>query len=177
MKSCKKIKFSNYFKYVKDFPKKGINFLDWTPLMTNGKIYSQLINEAVKLIKDLDFDMILSPESRGYWLGCPIASQMSKGIVVARKKNKLPRETIKQTFDLEYGQDSLEISKNDIKKNQKVLIVDDILATGGTVDALYKLALKSKAKVVGCLFLARIPISGNDQFFKKNKIKLYIIEK
>lgn len=153
-KSLDKIKNNVY--EIPDFPKKGIIFRDITPLFLDPKLLKKTINEMVNLVKDLDFDVVISPESRGYLFGLPLAIKLKKPFVMVRKPNKLPRKTFSATYDLEYGKDKLEIHQDDIRQNQKVLIVDDVLATGGTIGAIIDLVKQCEAKPVGTLFLIEL---------------------
>ncbi len=169
----KQSKYLKYFVDVKDFPKKGIIFKDWTPLMNNAKAYQSLINNLYKKIKNLKIDVIVSAESRGFWLGCPLAIKKCVRFIPARKPGKLPRPTISSSYDLEYGKNTIEISKGDIKPNDKVLVIDDVIATGGTIEAIIDLVKRSKGKLVGCMFISTIPgCDGYKKLSKKTKIIL-----
>ncbi len=138
---------------VKDFPKKGVLFKDITPVLEDPKIFKIITNKLYDLSKQTKFDTIVSPEARGFWFGLPLAMKAGASFIPARKPYKLPRKTISQSYELEYGGNKLEIHKDSIKPNSRVLIVDDLLATGGTIKAIYKMVKKCKAKVVGCAFL------------------------
>lgn len=141
---------------VNDFPKPGISFKDITPLFLNPELVKETIDEMANLARKLDFDVIVSPESRGYLFGVQLALILNKPFVFVRKKGKLPRPTVCTSYNLEYGSAELEISKDDIKAGQKVLIVDDILATGGTIKAIETLLAKMNANIVGSIFLAEL---------------------
>lgn len=170
----KKYTFQKYIVDVKDFPKKGIVFKDWTPLMNNAKAYKELIDCLYNKIKNLKIDVIVSAESRGFWLGCPLAIKKGIRFIPARKPRKLPRPVISASFDLEYGKDTIEITKGDINKGDRVLVVDDIIATGGTIKAINKLVKQSNGKLVGCMFISNVPgLKGISQL-KRSKIPVFL---
>lgn len=141
---------------VKDFPTKGILFKDITPIFTDPQLVKEIVAEMAHKCQDLDFDVIIAPESRGYIFGIPLALLMNKPFVFVRKKGKLPRKTISVSYALEYGQAEIEIHEEDLKQNMKVLIVDDLLATGGTIHAIQALVNKAHATVVGNMFLIEL---------------------
>lgn len=150
------MKLEKFIADVKDFPKEGILFKDITPLLANGEAFS----EAVRLIKEftvkIGATVIVGPESRGFIFGCPVASDLKIGFVPIRKPGKLPRETIEEKYDLEYGSNTLSIHADAVKKGDKVVIVDDLLATGGTVVATIKLLERLGAEVVGVACLIEL---------------------
>lgn len=148
--------FNDYIADVKDFPKEGILFKDITPLMQNGEAYKASCDEFIKFAKEQGADVIMGPEARGFIFGCPTAYALNIGFVPVRKPNKLPRETVQVSYDLEYGSNTLCIHSDSIKPGQKVVIIDDLLATGGTVEATVKLIEKLGGKVVGCAFLIEL---------------------
>lgn len=148
--------FNDYIADVKDFPKEGILFKDITPLMQNGEAYKASCDEFIKFAKEQGADVIMGPEARGFIFGCPTAYALNIGFVPVRKPNKLPRETVQVSYDLEYGSNTLCIHSDSIKPGQKVVIIDDLLATGGTVEATVKLVEKLGGKVVGCAFLIEL---------------------
>ncbi len=143
-------------KNIPDYPKPGINFKDITPLMADGEAYHYITDVIAKYAQEVGADVIVGPEARGFITGCPVATQLKMGFVPVRKPGKLPREVISVDYDLEYGQDTLTMHKGDLKPGQKVLIVDDLLATGGTMSATIKLCEQSGAKVVGLAFIIEI---------------------
>ena len=154
----------DYITDVVDFPEKGIIFRDISPLMQNGDAYRFAVNEIVEFAKDLGVDKVVGPEARGFIVGCPVAYKMGIGFAPARKKGKLPRETVSVTYDLEYGQSSLYMQKDAIKPCQKVLLVDDLMATGGTLAATIKLIEKLGGIVVGTAFLIELTdLHGRDK--------------
>nr|MBP7654816.1 adenine phosphoribosyltransferase [Candidatus Dependentiae bacterium] len=134
---------------VPDFPKQGIIFKDITPLLGNGKYLNKMIKLFLESVKDLKIDKVLGAEARGFILAAPVAYKLKTGFVPARKPKKLPYKTISQSFNLEYGTDSFEIHTDSIKEGENVLILDDVLATGGTAEALVKLVETLGGKVVG----------------------------
>lgn len=132
---------------IPDFPKEGILFRDITTLLKNGEAFSNLVEMLANELRQYDVDIILAPEARGFMIGAAVAYELGKGFVPARKKGKLPCETASVTYDLEYGEDCLEIHADAIKKGMKIAIVDDLLATGGTAQAIAKLAADRGANV------------------------------
>lgn len=146
----------DYVASIPDFPSKGILFRDITPLMQDGEAFAYACEELKKFAIDIEADVIVGPESRGFIFGCPVAKDLRIGFVPVRKPNKLPRKTISIKYDLEYGSNELHIHEDAIKKGQKVMIVDDLLATGGTVEATIKLVEQLGGIVVGCAFLIEL---------------------
>ncbi|MCM3743447.1 adenine phosphoribosyltransferase [Sporosarcina luteola] len=141
---------------VPDYPKEGISFKDITTIMDNGEAYKYATDQIVEFAKQVGTDIIVGPEARGFIIGCPVAYALEVGFAPVRKPGKLPRETIAVEYDLEYGKDSLTIHKDAIKPGQRVLIVDDLLATGGTVGATVELVEKLGGVVAGCAFLIEL---------------------
>ncbi len=146
----------DYIASIPDFPKKGILFRDITPLMANGEAFKQATEELAAFAEKTNAEIIVGPESRGFIFGCPVAIMRGIGFVPVRKPGKLPRETVSLAYDLEYGSNELHMHADSIKKGQRVLIVDDLLATGGTVDATIKLIESMGGIVVGCAFLIEL---------------------
>lgn len=124
--------------------------------MDNGKAYKYATDQIVKYAKTIDADMIAGPEARGFIIGCPVAYAMELGFAPVRKEGKLPREVIREEYDLEYGTNVLTMHKDSIKPGQRVLIVDDLLATGGTVEATIKMIEQMGGIVAGCAFLIEL---------------------
>lgn len=154
----------DYVTVVEDYPKEGIRFKDITTIMDNGRAYKYATDEIVKYAKDLNTDLIVGPEARGFIIGCPVAYALEIGFAPVRKPGKLPRETISVEYDLEYGKDTLTIHQDAIKAGQRVLIVDDLLATGGTIGATIELVEKLGGIVVGCAFLIELSyLNGRDK--------------
>lgn len=145
-----------YITIVPDWPKPGIKFKDITPLMNNGEAYKYATDQIVAYAKDKQVDLIVGPEARGFIIGCPVAYSLGVGFAPVRKEGKLPRETVKVSYGLEYGKDVLTIHKDAIQPGQRVLITDDLLATGGTIDATIKLVEQLGGVVVGIAFLVEL---------------------
>lgn len=141
---------------IEDFPKEGISFKDITTLLQDGKALKFAIDEIIADLKDKNVDLIVGPEARGFLMGTPVAYGMGVGFVPVRKPGKLPWEVESYEYDLEYGSNTLEIHKDAIKPGQKVAIVDDLLATGGTMEAAAKLIEKLGGEVVSMQFLIEL---------------------
>lgn len=141
---------------VKNFPKEGIDFKDITPLFLDHKKIDFIINEMAMFAKTIDFDVVVGPESRGFLLGLPLALKLKKPFIPVRKKGKLARPVESIDYQLEYGHSTLEITKEDIKPGMKVLIVDDLIATGGTSIAIQNLVKKLGATVAGQVYLIEL---------------------
>ncbi len=149
-------KLKSVIKDVPDFPKKGIIFKDLTPIFKDKKVFKSLIDYLYKRYRNKKPDAIVAIESRGFIIGAPLAYKLGVPFIPARKPGKLPRETYKVTYSLEYGTDGLEIHKDALKKQDKVLIIDDLLATGGTANAVASLVEQSGAKVQEIAFIVEL---------------------
>ena len=149
-------KLVEYVKSIPDFPEKGIIFRDVTSVLQDADGLHMAIDQMQKKLEGVDFDIVLGPESRGFIFGVPIAYNMHKAFVPVRKKGKLPRATISQTYDLEYGTATIEIHKDAIQPGQKVVIIDDLIATGGTTEAIIKMVEELGGEVVRCVFLMEL---------------------
>ncbi|WP_423364603.1 adenine phosphoribosyltransferase [Mycoplasma sp. P36-A1] len=145
-----------YIARVDDFPKEGIVFRDITPLMADGDAFKYATDQFTEYVKSIDADIIVGPEARGFIFGCPVATNLKKGFIPVRKPGKLPRETVCSEYDLEYGSNTLCMHADSIHKGQKIVIVDDLLATGGTVKATIDLIERMGGEVVGCAFLIEL---------------------
>lgn len=156
----------DYVRNIPDFPKKGVMFRDITTVLQDPDGLQLAINSLQENLKDVDFDVVVAPESRGFIFGVPIAYNMKKSFVPVRKKGKLPFETIEQTYDLEYGTATIELHKDAIAKGQKVVIIDDLLATGGTLKAIIDLVEKLGAEVVKVCCLIELPELGGRNLVK-----------
>lgn len=141
---------------VENFPIEGISFKDVTTLLQDGEAYAYAVEKMVESIKDVEFDVIVGPEARGFLVGAPISVAMKKAFVPVRKPGKLPYETVQFAYELEYGSDTLEIHADAIPAGSKVLIADDLLATGGTVGAVKALIEQMGGEVVGAVFLMEL---------------------
>lgn len=149
-------KIEEYVRSIPDFPEEGIIFRDVTSVLQDADGLHLAIDLMQDKIKDLEFDVVVGPESRGFIFGVPIAYNLHKPFVPVRKKGKLPCETISMEYELEYGTATIEIHKDAIKPGQKVLIVDDLMATGGTIEAIIKLIKELGGEVVGSVFLMEL---------------------
>ena len=149
-------KLEEYVKSIHDFPEKGIIFRDVTSVLQDAEGLHLAIDQMQEKLEGVDFDVVLGPESRGFIFGVPIAYNMHKAFVPVRKKGKLPRATISQTYDLEYGTATIEIHKDAIQPGQKVVIIDDLIATGGTTEAIIKMVEELGGEVVKIVFLMEL---------------------
>jgi adenine phosphoribosyltransferase len=149
-------KLEDYVVSIPDFPEKGIIFRDVTSVLQDADGLHLAIDTMEEKIKDLDYDVVAGPESRGFIFGTPIAYNNRKPFVLIRKAGKLPRETVSVSYELEYGQATIEMHKDSIKPGQKVLLVDDLIATGGTTEAMIKLIEQLGGQVVGVVVLMEL---------------------
>jgi len=145
---------------IENYPIKGVMFRDITTLLKDPEGLSDSINKLVDRYKDLNIDKIVAIESRGFIIGAPLAYLLNVGLVLIRKPGKLPAETIDQDYKLEYGTDRIEVHTDAIDKGDKVLIVDDLIATGGTAEATVRLVQKMKGDIVECCFIIDLPDIG-----------------
>lgn len=149
---------------IQDYPIEGVLFRDITPLMEDGEAFKEACLRIKEYAKKVNAEVIIGPESRGFIFGCPVAFDLGIGFVPVRKPGKLPRKTISYEYSLEYGTNALHMHADAIKPGQKCLIVDDLLATGGTVEATVKLIEQSGGEVVGCAFLIELnDLKGRDK--------------
>ncbi len=149
---------------IPDFPKEGIDFKDITTLLKDPSAYEEAIDKIAERYEDEDIDLILGVEARGFLIGAPLALKLQKGFVPVRKEGKLPGEILKTEYDLEYGSSILEIHKDAIETGDKILIVDDLLATGGTVKATAELVEELGGKIVEIAFLMELGfLDGRDK--------------
>ena len=149
-------KIEEYIRSIPDFPEPGIIFRDVTSVLQDAEGLHLAIDQMQEKLEGVDFDVVLGPESRGFIFGVPIAYNMHKAFVPVRKKGKLPRATISQTYDLEYGTATIEIHKDAIQPGQKVVIIDDLIATGGTTEAIIKMVEELGGEVVKIVFLMEL---------------------
>jgi adenine phosphoribosyltransferase len=145
-----------YVTIVPDFPKPGIQFKDITTIMDKGEVYKYATDQIVQYAREKKIDVVVGPEARGFIIGCPVAYALGVGFVPVRKEGKLPREVIRVEYGLEYGKDVLTMHKDAIKPGQRVLITDDLLATGGTIEATIKLVEQLGGIVAGIAFLIEL---------------------
>jgi len=158
-----------YIRSIPDYPKKGILFRDITTLIKNEKAFAECINQIIEKSKNFKFDKIAAIESRGFVFASAVSYLLKKPFILLRKKNKLPAERYSVDFKLEYGTATIEMHKDSISKNDKVLIIDDLIATGGTADAAAKIIEMSAGKVAGFIFVINLfDLGGSDNLIKKN---------
>ncbi len=166
-------KIQSSIRDIPDYPKKGILFKDITPVLKDKELFRLCIDEFCKRLEEIDFDYVVGIESRGFILGSAIAYKMKKGFVPVRKKGKLPYKTIKKEYELEYGSAILEMHIDAIEKNSKVVIVDDLLATGGTADATIKLVEQLGGIVCAVVFLVELEfLNGKNKLGNNNVLSL-----
>ena len=159
----------DYIRSIPDYPKKGILFRDITTLIKNEKAFSETINQIVKILENNDFDKIAAIESRGFVFASAVSYILKKPFIMLRKKNKLPAEVHSVDFELEYGTATIEVHKDSILKDESVLIIDDLIATGGTAEAAAKLVEMCDAKVAAFVFVINLfDLGGSDNLVNKN---------
>ena len=150
------MELNDFIRDVPDFPIEGILFKDITPLLQNSAAFSMSLDSLIVAVSDIEFDLIAAPESRGFIFGVPMADRLQVPFAPIRKPGKLPYDTTSFEYELEYGTDTVEMHVDAAREGDRVLIVDDLLATGGTVDACCKLIQNTGAVVAGCLFLIEL---------------------
>jgi len=159
----------DYIRSIQDYPKKGILFRDITTLIKNEKAFKECINQIVERTKEFKIDKIAAIESRGFVFASAVSYILDKPFILLRKKNKLPAETHSVDFELEYGKATIEVHKDSIEENDSVLIIDDLIATGGTAEAAAKLVKISKGKVAGFIFVINLfDLGGCEKLIKSN---------
>jgi adenine phosphoribosyltransferase len=156
--------YKEYIRVVPDFPQPGIRFKDITTLLKNGEVFKAAIDELKQKFEGKGIDLVAGPEARGFVIGAPLAIALGVGFVPIRKSGKLPAEAVEAGYDLEYGKDRLAIHKDAVRPGQKVLIADDLLATGGTISTSIDLVRKLGGEVCGAAFLIELSyLSGRDK--------------
>ncbi len=156
--------FSKYVRDIPDFPKKGIIFKDITNLLKSGPVFKQAIDKMACEYAHKKIDVVVSIEARGFLIGSALAYALGCGLVPVRKKGKLPWKVYRKEYDLEYGQDHIEVHQDGIFPGQNILIVDDVIATGGTVEAVVKLVREMQGNIVGAAFLIELSfLNGRDK--------------
>lgn len=159
--------FKDEIRIIDGFPVEGISFKDITPLIGNGKVFKALIDEMADRLRDKNVDYIAGPEARGFIFGVPLAYALGVGFVPIRKKGKLPAETVSISYDLEYGKDTLEIHKDAFKTGSRIALVDDLLATGGTISACAELIELAGGEIVSIDFIIELKeLHGRDRLKK-----------
>ena len=158
----------DYIRSIPDYPKKGILFRDITTLIKNEKAFAETINQIVEKSKKFNFDKVAAIESRGFVFASAVSFILKKPFIMLRKKNKLPADVHSVDFELEYGTATIEVHKDSFLENETVLIIDDLIATGGTAEAAAKLVEISNAKVAAFIFVINLfDLSGSDNLIKK----------
>ena len=158
----------DYIRSIPDYPKKGILFRDITTLIKDAEAFEECINQIIERSKNYKIDKIAAIESRGFVFASAVSYLLKKPFIMFRKKNKLPADTHSVDFELEYGTATIEVHKDSIDKDDSVLIIDDLIATGGTAEAAAKLVEMSKAKVAAFLFVINLfDLNGSDNLVKK----------
>ena len=145
-----------YVASIPDYPEKGIIFRDILPLMADGEAFKQATDEITAFARERQVDMVVGPEARGFIVGCPVAYELGVGFAPARKKGKLPRATVSASYQLEYGEATLQMENDSVKPGQRVLVVYDLLATGGTIGATIDMVEQMGGTVVGAAFLIEL---------------------
>ena len=162
-----------YIRSIPDYPKKGILFRDITTLIKNKDAFKDCIDQMSKILNKVNFDKIAAIESRGFIFASPLSYNLSKPNILLRKKNKLPAEKYSVDFVLEYGKSTLEIHKDSINDKEKIIIIDDLIATGGTSEAAAKLIEKSGGEVTGFIFVINLFDLGGKKLLEKKGYKCY----
>ena len=166
-------KIEDYIRTIPDFPEKGVMFRDITTLLADKDGLRMAVDRMAAALDDTEFDIVLGPESRGFIFGVPIAYNMHKSFVPVRKKGKLPGETAQMDYDLEYGKSTLEVHKDAIKPGDRIVIVDDLIATGGTTEAMCKLMESLGGKVVKIAFLIELEgLKGREKLKDYNVVSI-----
>jgi adenine phosphoribosyltransferase len=156
----KRLSLADFVRDIPDFPKPGLLFRDITPLLASPEAFRQAVLDLADHFRGKEVGLVAAAEARGFLLAAPLALELGVGLVPIRKRGKLPHKTISHTYDLEYGTDTLEMHVDAVPQGVNVLVVDDLLATGGTVDACCRLIEKAGGKVVGCAFLVELKACG-----------------
>ena len=160
-------KVEDYVRTIPDFPEPGIMFRDVTTVLQDAEGFKLAIDEMKKLLDGVDFDIIAGAESRGFIFGAPLAYAMGKPFVLIRKKGKLPCETVEKSYDLEYGSATIEMHKDSVKPGQKVVVVDDLIATGGTIEAACELIEELGGEIAKVVFLMELAgLNGREKLAK-----------
>jgi len=173
MSDATALKLEDYIRAIPDFPKPGILFRDITPLLDSHEAFGESIRQFADHFRDQSIDVIVAAEARGFIFAAPLALELKAAFVPIRKPGKLPGETHSHSYDLEYGSDTLEIHVDGVKAGQRVLVMDDLLATGGTVNACCELVEKAGAEIVACTFLIELEgLGGADKIRPREIVSL-----
>ena len=164
-----------YIRSIPDYPKKGILFRDITTLIKDKQAFKYTVDKMVEIAKRLNFEKVVAIESRGFIFAAAVAYKLSKSLILIRKKNKLPAEKYSEDFELEYGKATIEIHKDSIKENEKVIIIDDLIATGGTAEAASTLVKKSGGKIESFIFVINLFDLGGMDNLKKKSYKTFAL--
>lgn len=167
---------SEKIRNIPDFPKEGILFKDITPLLKDSKALKEAIVKLADLFRDYEIDYVVGIEARGFLVGTPLAIELDKGFIPIRKPGKLPHDVLKISYELEYGKNEIEIHRDAIQPGDKVLLVDDLLATGGTTLAATKMINELGGEVVGCAFLLELAELSGREILKDYEVKSLLIE-
>ena len=160
---------------IPDYPKPGIMFRDITSLLEDPQGFRKVVDELVYPFAGKRIDKVAGIEARGFILGGAVAHQLSVGFVPVRKRGKLPRETIREAYDLEYGKDEVEIHKDAIKKDENILLIDDLIATGGTASAAARLITRLGGRIAGCTFVIDLPELGGKKRLFEMGLQVYTL--
>ena len=170
--------FDSIIADVPDFPKPGIIFKDVTPVLHDKDAFKKAIDAFIEMAKDFKFEKVLAADARGFLIGAPVAYALNKGLVVARKPGKLPRPGKQCSYDLEYGTNTMIISEGAINPGERILVIDDLLATGGSAYAMCNLVKQSEATPVACLFLVELCLlKGKENIKEKEGVESYSLVK
>ncbi len=171
------IDLKDHIRSIPGFPKPGILFRDITPLLGNAEAFGEAIRQMANAVRDLGIEQIAAAEARGFLFAAPLALELGAGLIPIRKPGKLPYQTIEHSYELEYGTDTLQVHTDAVTPRSKVLVVDDLLATGGTIEACCKLVEKAGGVVAGCLFLIElVDLHGADKIKDYKMISLMQFE-
>ena len=162
-----------YIRSIQDYPKKGILFRDITTLIKDENAFKNCIDQMSRILNKLSYNKIAAIESRGFIFASPLSYNLSKPYILLRKKNKLPAERYSVDFELEYGKATLEMHKDSVNKEEKIIIIDDLIATGGTAEASAKLIQQSGGKVAGFVFVINLFDLGGKEFLEKKGYKCF----
>lgn len=160
-----------YIRSIEDYPIEGVTFRDITPALNDGEAFKQVIKEMAKAVEDLEIDKVVGIEARGFIVGTPLALELGCGFVPIRKPGKLPAKKVAESYDLEYGQDTIEMHADAIEEGEKILIVDDLLATGGTSKATANLVEKVGGKIQAFLFLIELEELGGRKILEDYELR------